>query len=477
MDIPLSLTFDEISIVPRYSEVESRSNVSLKTRISKRITLNIPLISSCMDTVTESEMAIGMARNGGIGIIHRYCTANEQVEMVRKVKRAESYIITDPYFVYPGYTIKAVKETIARCKVSTYIVIDTSNNVCGILTNRDIKAMETDPIAYVSDYMTNSSKLIVIREDEVTMEEAKWRMCKHRIQKLPVVDEKGKLKGLVCMKDIERINQRPLANLDSKGRLRCGAAIGVKEDTMERVKKLISVDVDLLVIDVAHGHSKQCIDTLKSIKAAFPDVDVIAGNIATCEGAKDLIEAGADGIKCGVGNGSICITRIVSGCGVPQLTALMDAAKICKQYNVPLISDGGNRNSGNICKALAAGASCVMLGRMIAGSDESAGKVQMKDNKRVKVFRGMASYEANLSNAVKQGIQEPNSLTSHIEGVQGYVPCTGPLSDTITQICNGLKSGISYVGANNIEELQSKATFVRMTNSGQFESGVHDVTM
>jgi IMP dehydrogenase len=475
MEIPLTLTFDDVTLVPKYSEVASRSNVSLETKISRRVSLNIPLVSSNMDTVTESEMAIAMARNGGIGIIHRYCTPDQEADMVRKVKRAESYIIVDPYTLYPDDSFEVVKGSVLRYGVSTYVVIDHDREVQGILTNRDIKTMDINPRSIVSEYMTPAQKLVVINENDITPELAREKMYEYRKQKLPIVDDNYKLKGLVCIKDIERRIQRPLANLDRKGRLRCGAAVGVKED-VERARKLVEAGVDVLVIDIAHGHSKQCIDTLKKLKVLFPDVDIVAGNVATAKGAEDLIKAGADGIKCGVGNGSICITRIVSGCGVPQLTALMDAAGVCKRYGIPLISDGGNRTSGNICKALAAGASCVMLGRMIAGSDESPSPVQIKDNKRVKIIRGMASYEANLSKAVRQGTQEPNSLTSHVEGVQGYVGCTGPLADTLTQICNGIRSGISYTGSIDIQELQQNASFVRMTSRGQVESGVHDIT-
>lgn len=470
--IPLGLTFDDVLLVPQYSEIRSRQTVDLRTRISKNVPLNIPLVSSNMDTVTESGMAIAMARNGGIGIIHRYCTIEQEVAMVQKVKRAESYIIYDPYTVAPDDKIGSIKETTKRTGVHTYLVVK-DGMLRGILTNRDIKYADDNDM--VSECMTGY--VIADSNPNITMEMAKDIMYSNKIQKLPIVNSDGTIKGLVCLKDIERMGKRPLANLDGKGRLRCGAAIGIKEDALERARRLVEVEVDVLVIDIAHGHSKICIDTLRMIKDKFPNVDVIAGNVATASGARDLIDAGADGIKLGIGNGGICITRMVSGSGVPQLTALMDAAKVCKEHDVPLISDGGNKNSGNICKALAAGAECVMLGRLIAGSDESPGAVGIKDGKRVKIIRGMASYEANLSNAIRQGLEEPDSISSHVEGVQGYVPYTGPISDTLTQICNGIRSGVSYSGASNIKELQRTAKFIRLTSNGVTESGVHDIMM
>ena len=483
MELKLGITFDDVLLVPQYSTVTSRQNVNLSTKISKNISLNIPIVSSNMDTVTEDRMAIAMAREGGIGIIHRYCSVSDQVEMVKRVKRAESHIITDPYTVNIDDTVEEVRNKIKEYKVSTYLVADVEEMECrdgsiiemiwlkGIITRRDLKCRNDEE--FVRDCMTKREDIISGNKD-TTIEEAKKIMIDNKIQKLPILD--GKLvKGLICLKDIERVQENPLANRDSEGRLRCGAAIGVKEDDIKRAKELIDAGVDVLVIDVAHGDSQLCVNTLLRCKEKFPSTDIIAGNVATADGAERLIRAGADGIKVNIGAGSICTTRIVSGCGVPQFTALMDVAPICRKYNVPLISDGGNRNSGNMCKALAIGASCIMLGRMIAGTDESPGKVLVKDNKRVKMIRGMAGLMANISNSIRQGIPEPNTLSFTPEGVEGYVPYTGPVRDTLLQICNGIKSGVSYCGAHNIIDMQARAQFIRITPSGITESHVHDI--
>jgi IMP dehydrogenase len=472
MNFPEGLAFDDVLLVPQRSSIKSRSDVSLKTHLTKRITLNMPLISSNMDTVTEDKMAIEMARNGGIGIIHRYCSIKDQTEMVRRVKRAEAYIIAKPYTTTKTSTIGELRNQIKNLNVHSFLVINEENKLLGLITNRDIKFREDNEL--VGECMTPRS-LLHTGHPGIDVEAAKNIMKINRIQKLPIVNEDSVVTGLICFKDIERIENRPMATLDKDGQLRCGAAIGVKDDYLDRAAALIDAGVDVLVIDIAHGHSDSCINTIKELKKQYPDLDVIAGNIATYCGAKDLILAGADAIKCNIGAGSICTTRLVSGSGVPQLTALLDAAPVCKEYGVPLISDGGNRNSGNICKALAAGASTIMLGRMIAGTDESPGNIMIRNEKRVKIIRGMASYAANLSNAKKQGLLEPDSINSHMEGVDGYVPYTGPVKDTLNQICNGVRSGMSYTGAINIPELQSKRKFIRITNNGVIESGVHDI--
>lgn len=474
MDIRLGLTFDDVLLQPQYSDIRSRQDVDLRTRISKNVPLNIPIVSSNMNTVTEDKMAIAMARNGGIGIIHRYCSIEDQVQMVKRVKRAESYIINEPYTASKNNTIGDIKDLISKTSVHSFLIVDQDNKLEGILTSRDMKFMKDDKL--VKECMTPIDKMTFYKSnDTISMDEAKRIMYDNRIQKLPIIDQDYKVKSLVCLKDIERIQQRPLANLDDQGRLRCGAAIGVKENDIDRAKQLIDVGVDVLVIDVAHGHSLQCIETLHMLKNTFPNMDVIAGNIATAEGAEALIKAGADGIKANIGAGSICSTRLISGHGIPQLTALLDASPICKEYDVPLISDGGNRNYGNMCKALAVGANCIMVGRMIAGSDESPSKIIIKDGKRMKFFAGMASFTANLSNSMRQGLKEPDSLTSHVEGVESVIPYTGPVADTLIQVCNGLRSGFSYSGAHNINELWQKAKFIRMTQNGFSESGIHDV--
>lgn len=477
MEIPISLTFDDVLLVPQYSDITSRQNVNIQSRISKNVPLNIPFVSSNMDTVTEDNMAIEMARLGGIGIIHRYCSIEQQVDMVKKVKRAESYIIYNPYIAFENETISDIKQQINKHNVRSYLIVDLENDtrLKGILTTRDIKF--TNDTDLVKDCMTPVEYMVVCKKDhKITMDVAKKIMCENKIQKLPIVDENNKLIGLICLKDIERIQHRPMANLDSNGKLRCGAAIGVKEDALDRALKLVDAGVDVLVIDIAHGHSKMCIDTLKKIKAALPNIDVIAGNIATTEGALDLIKAGADGIKCGIGSGSICTTRLTAGAGVPQLSALLEASKVCKKYNIPLISDGGNRHYGNMAKALGAGADCIMLGRMIAGSEESPGKVLIKDGKRVKIIRGMASIGANISNAQRQEMKEPDLLNFTPEGVEGYVSYSGPVQDSIKQMCDAIRSGMSYSGSHNIEEMHEKAKFTRLTQNGVSESGVHDIT-
>ena len=475
MEIPEGLTFDDVLLVPQYSDILSRQDVKLNTRISKNVPLNIPLVSSNMDTVTEDKMAIAMAQNGGIGILHRYCTVDEEVNMLKKVKRAESHIIYDPYTLSEDNVIRNARDKMSETGVGTFLIVDREDCLKGILTRRDIKYCDDNDD--VKKRMTSIENMIYSYDSEnITMEQAKSKMIDNKIQKLPIVDGDYKVKSLICLKDIDRIEQRPLANLDKNGRLRCGAAVGVKDEGFERAKRLIDAGADVLVIDIAHGHSLMCIDTLKKMKEQFDNVDIIAGNIATYEGALDLIKAGADGIKCSIGSGSICTTRLMAGSGVPQLTAILDAAPICHDFDVPLISDGGNRNYGNISKALAAGADCVMLGRMLAGSDESPGKVFIKDGKRVKIIRGMASYGANLSNSQRQGTKEPDAITSHIEGVEGYVSYSGPVEDTLRQICNGVRSGLTYSGARSIKELQVKKKFIKNTKNGISESGVHDIS-
>lgn len=692
--IPICLAFDDVLLVPQRSSIRSRKDVQLKTRISKNISLNIPLVSSNMDTVTEAKMAQAMARNGGIGIIHRYCSIEEEKKMIEDVKRAESYIIYDPYTVTTDDKLSDVKENIQRCGIKSYLVMGPDSGLAGIITSRDMKFHDCS--AKVSDCMTPVSKMIVGKGD-LSMLEAKRLMYENRIQKLPLVDEDYHILGMICLKDIERIQDRPLANLDTDGRLICGAAIGVNGNYLERAQELVKSGVDLLVIDVAHGHTDICIDALKTVKQEIPNIDVIAGNVATAEGAVDLIKSGADGIKVGIGSGcfaegtrilmadgfykdietiqpgeyvinmfgqsvkvinafstgikevikintnshydetyvtpdhlflvrdghkikfmpigeitdqqllfpskihfgsdssfnkeelikkfdlfpkdslhqyyldiangkyedlryanlyqstdfshfeeiyllcqlygihhitncdygfsimadcrlpksdfrtyylnqvekeglimkvydltvdcpthtfiannmivhnSICTTRLVAGAGVPQFSALLDVAPVCKEYDVPLISDGGNRNSGNICKALAAGADCVMLGRLISGTDESPGKILIKNGKKVKIIRGMAGYGANLANAQRQGLNEPDAIGFTPEGVEGYVNYCGSVNDVIKQLTDGIRSGMSYVGAGDIKELQSKAKFVRLTGSAITESGVHDI--
>ena len=463
------ITFDDVLLVPKKSSVNSRKNISVKTRLTKNIELNNPIVSSNMDTVTESEMAIAMARNGGIGIIHRFNSIEEQVKMVEEVKRAEGLIIRDPYCVNLVTSLEDIKSLMKSKKVHSLLVSE-KGQLQGIITSRDIRFYKNGNTA--QEIMTPREKLIVGKPD-ISFEEATELLDKNRIEKLPLVDSDNNIKGLITSKDILNQINRPHASLDGHGRLLVGAAIGVK-DYLERAESLVAVDVDVLVIDIAHGHSDLAINTLKTLKEKF-EVDVIVGNVATVEGTEALIRAGADGVKVGVGPGSICITRIVTGSGVPQLTAVLNSATVAKKYNVPIIADGGIRNSGDVTKALAAGASTVMLGSVLAGTDESPGDLLTKDGRRVKIIRGMAGYGANMSKRERENVRS-EVFDIVPEGVEGMVPYRGSVKDIIKQLVGGLQSGISYCGATNIYEMQSNAEFIRVTGSGKRESGSHDVS-
>jgi IMP dehydrogenase len=483
--IPLGLTFDDVLLVPQYSEINSRNDITLASRFSRNIHVNCPLVSSPMDTVTEEDMAIEMARYGGLGIVHRYNSIEDQAEMVIKVKRAESYTIKHPYTIHEKLPVGKLKDLSDKYGVNTFLVTEHFDDflladhtyklkLVGIITERDIRRAESGN-QIVKELMTPLTKLVLTKDSCISTDEAKKTMVSHKIEKLPVIDESGNIAGLITLKDIVDRQARPRANLDNTGRLIVGAAIGAKDDYLERAKKLIDAGVDVLVVDVANGHSKVCIDAVQMLKEQF-SVDIVAGSVASGEGAEALIKAGADGIRCGIGSGSICTTRLVAGAGVPQLSAVFDCAPICKQYQIPLISDGGNRNSGNMCKALAAGADCIMLGRLVAGCDESPGKLLLKDGKRVKIYRGMAGYGANLAKAQRMSSNEPNSMKFLPEGVEGYIPYVGPLKEVLNQFTGGIRSGMSYCGAFNIPEVQEKAKFIRLTQSAIHESGVHDIT-
>jgi len=463
------LTFDDVLLVPKKSSVSSRKNISVKTRLTKNIELNNPIVSSNMDTVTEAEMAIAMARNGGIGIIHRFNSIEDQVKMVEEVKRAEGLIIPEPYCVKLDTSLEDIKYLMNSKKVHSLLVSE-AGQLKGIITSRDIRFYKTSNTA--QKIMTPRNKLIVGKPG-ISFEEATELLDKNRIEKLPLVDSENNIKGLITSKDIlNRIN-RPHASLDQHGRLLVGAAIGVK-DYLIRAESLVAADVDVLVIDIAHGHSDLAVDALKTLKDKF-EVDIIAGNVATTEGAESLIRAGADGVKVGVGPGSICITRIVTGSGVPQLTAICNAATVSKKYNVPIIADGGIRNSGDITKALAAGASTVMLGSVLAGTDESPGSLLIKDGRQVKIIRGMAGYGANMSKRERENVRS-EVFDIIPEGIEGFVPYRGSVKHIIKQLIGGLQSGISYCGSTNIVELQANAEFIRVTGSGKKESGSHDVS-
>jgi len=474
--IKLALTYDDVLLVPKQSSVKSRSDISLTSRLTKNITLNNPIVSSNMDTVTEANMAIEMARNGGIGILHRFLSIEEQVQMVEKVKRAESYRIEHPWTTGPDSSFEELKELMLEKGVGSILVTDgqhtSRDKLLGIVSTRDLSFAEK--VTSVKEIMTPREKLVVAPVS-VTVEEAKQLLKKNRLEKLPLVDENNTLLGLITARDIEYKMKRPYASLDKKGRLLVGAAVGVKDGYLQRADALVNAGVDVLVVDVAHGHSDICIDATKALKGKFPHVDVISGNVATGEGARALIEAGADGIKVGVGPGSICITRDVTGCGVPQLTAVMDCARVASKYGVPIIADGGIRKSGDITKAIAAGASTVMLGSLLAGTDESPGNTLFKGGKKVKVVRGMAGFGANVSKTIREKEKEKDPFDLVPEGVEAVVPYRGKLESVLKNFIGGLKSGISYCGGRNIPDLQKNAEFIQITTAGQIESTHHDV--
>lgn len=464
-----ALTFDDVLLVPQYSEVLPK-DVDVSTYLTKTIKLNIPLMSAGMDTVTESRMAIAIAREGGIGVIHKNMTVEEQASEVDKVKRSEHGVIVDPFYLSPDNKIYEAMELMAKYRISG-VPITVNGKLVGIITNRDIR-FETDYSKPIKEVMT-SSNLITAKEG-ITLEEAKEIMKKHKIEKLPIVDDEGNLKGLITIKDIEKAVKYPNAAKDSKGRLLCAAAVGVSKDTDERVDALVKAQVDVIVVDTAHGHSKGVIETVKRIKSRYPHIQVVAGNIATAEAARDLIEAGADCVKVGIGPGSICTTRVVAGIGVPQITAIMDVAEVAKEYGIPVIADGGIRYSGDITKALAAGADVVMIGSLFAGCEESPGECEIYQGRRFKVYRGMGSLSAMKAGSKDRYFQEDASKLVP-EGVEGRVPYKGPLEDTVFQLIGGLKSGMGYCGARTIKELQQKAKFVKVTQAGVRESHPHDI--
>ncbi|MFN3471407.1 MAG: IMP dehydrogenase [Aquificaceae bacterium] len=473
MEILEGYTFDDLLLVPQYSEVLPHE-VDVSTWLTKKIKLNIPIVSAAMDTVTEARLAIALAREGGIGIIHRNLSIEEQAQEVEKVKKSESGMIINPVTVKPDNTVKEALEIMERFKISGVPVVSDGNRLVGILTNRDLRFIKpTDYHKPVSLFMT-SQNLIVARE-MVTLEEAEEILQRHKIEKLPIVDQEGKLVGLITIKDITKRKKYPNACKDELGRLRVGAAVGTGPDTKDRVAALVSVGVDVIAVDTAHGHSKRVLETVEYIKSHYPDLQVIAGNVATAEATLDLIKAGADAVKVGVGPGSICTTRIVAGVGVPQLTAIRWAYQAAKDYNVPIIADGGIKYSGDIVKALAMGASSVMLGNLLAGTEESPGETVYYQGRAYKVYRGMGSLGAMMSrrSADRYGQEKMEKFVP--EGIEGRVPYRGRLSDVIYQLVGGLRSGMGYVGAKNLQELRQKAKFVKITWAGYRESHVHDV--
>ena len=476
MEFKEGLTFDDVLLVPKYSDITSRSQTNLGTKLSRNISLNIPFTSANMDTVTESAMAVVMARAGGVGIIHRFLTIQEQANEVLKVKRSGSVMIENPYTINQDKTVQDAIDYAEEKEVSGLLVVDSNSKLVGIVTDRDL-LFETNTTHSIKDVMT---KDVVTAKSGVSSEEAKEILHKHRIEKLPIVDESGSINGLITSKDITNIEDYPLASKDKKGRPLVGAAVGVKGDFLERTEALLDAGTDVLVVDIAHGHSENAISTVRNIKKAFPDCELIAGNIATAQGAEDLIKAGVDAVKVGVGSGSICITRVITGSGVPQLTAVMDCAKIGRDHGIPIISDGGTRTSGDATKALAAGASSVMIGSMLGGTDESPGTVLTKNGKRFKVYRGMASLGASLGRKSKDtgSVSFDDDLNDYVaEGVEAMVPYKGTVTDILKQLTGGVRSGLSYCGAHTITQMQDNAEFIKMSRAGFAESQPHDVSV
>jgi IMP dehydrogenase len=470
--IEMALTFDDLLLKPSASKVLPHE-VSLKTRLTSAIDLNTPLISAAMDTVTESAAAITMAREGGIGIVHKNMGIDEQVLEVERVKKSESGMIIDPIVVSQNQSVAEVQEIMAHYKISGLPVLD-SDKLVGIVTNRDLRFV-SDSELRVSDVMT--SKNLVTAKVGIDLEHSKALLHEHRIEKLLVVDDDGKLKGLITIKDLEKIKKYPHAAKDGFGRLLVGAAIGVSDAVEEHTDRLIRAGVDVVVLDSAHGHSAGVIRAIEAVRSAFPDLQIIAGNIATAEAAEDLIKAGANGIKVGVGPGSICTTRIVAGVGVPQVTALRECVRVGSKYDIPVIADGGIKHSGDIAKAIGSGASSVMIGSLFAGTDETPGETFLYQGRTYKGYRGMGSLGAMSQGSSDRYFQSETSAASKLvpEGIEGKVPYRGPLANVLYQLLGGLRSGMGYVGAATIEELQQKAQFVRISSAGLRESHVHDV--
>jgi len=470
-NVRMGLTFDDVVLVPARSTVLP-GQVDVRTRLTKNIRINIPLVSAAMDTVTESALAIAIAREGGIGIIHRAMSIQRQVAEVDKVKKSESGMILSPLTLPPEERISRALEIMKEYKISG-VPITKGRKLVGIITNRDLR-FETDFQKRISEVMTR--KGLVTAPVGTSLEEAERILHEHKIEKLPIVDEDFNLAGLITIKDIEKRKKYPNACKDEIGRLRVGAAIGVGVEAIERAEALVKAGVDVLVIDTAHGHSKGVIETLKLLRRRLKDVDIVAGNVATAEGTKDLISAGASAVKVGVGPGSICTTRIIAGAGVPQLTAIRDCSKVADRYNVPVIADGGIKYSGDITKAIAAGASSVMIGSLFAGTEESPGEVVLFQGRSYKVYRGMGSLGAMEQGARdrygQEGVEKGKLVP---EGVEGRVPYKGPLAQSVHQLIGGLRSGMGYCGCKNIEELRRKARFIRITPAGLRESHVHDV--
>ncbi len=463
------LTFDDVLLVPGKSEILPRE-IEVSTLLTKKLKLNIPLISAAMDTVTESRLAIAIAREGGIGIIHKNMTIEEQATEVDKVKRSEHGVIVDPFFLSPEHRMHDAVELMKKYHISG-VPVTEQGKLVGIITNRDIR-FENDFSKKISEVMTREN--LVTAPEGTTLSQAQEILRKNKIEKLPIVDGQGNLKGLITIKDIEKAIKYPNSAKDHRGRLLCGAAVGVSKELEERVSALVKVKVDVIVVDSAHGHSKNVIEAIKTVKRMFPDIQVIGGNIATAEAARDLINAGVDAVKVGIGPGSICTTRVVAGIGVPQITAISTVAKEAAKHGIPVIADGGIKYSGDIPKAVAAGADVVMIGNLFAGCEESPGESEIYQGRKFKVYRGMGSLGAMQKGSKDRYFQEDAEKLVP-EGVEGRVPYKGLLSDTVFQLVEGLKHGMGYCGTKDIEELKQKARFIKITNAGLRESHPHDI--
>lgn len=465
------LTFDDVLLVPQHSSILPK-DANLEVDLAEGIHLNIPLLSASMDTVTEHQLAIAMAREGGIGMIHKNLSIEKQAEQVDKVKRSEHGVITDPFFLSPQHKLSDALQLMSRYKISG-VPITVDGKLVGILTNRDLR-FETNFDQQIGDVMTKEN--LVTALEGVTLEEAQKLLGKHRIEKLPIVDKNNNLKGLITIKDIEKAIQYPHSARDVNGRLLAGAAVGTAADTMERVAALVDAKVDIIGVDTAHGHSDKVLNVVKQIKAKYPAIKLIAGNVATAEATKALIEAGADVVKVGIGPGSICTTRVVAGIGVPQITAIMDCAEAADKYGKRVIADGGIKYSGDITKAIGAGASAVMIGSLFAGTKESPGELEMFQGRSFKVYRGMGSLAAMAAGSKDRYFQD-DAQKFVPEGVEGRVPFRGPLCDTVYQLMGGLRSGMGYCGMKTIDDLRKKAQFVKITSASLVESHPHDITI
>jgi IMP dehydrogenase len=468
-----ALTYDDVLLVPQHSDVDSRRILSTKTFLTKKIILQVPIVSANMDVVTESEMAIAMAREGGIGIIHRFMTIAAQARQIGRVKKAESFVVDQPITMTETHTVGDVKRVVEETGTGGILILDKDEKLVGIVSTRDL-LFENDNSKPVTAIM---SRDVHSAPPDAPLKEAERLLHEYRVEKLPLVDGNGRVVGLVTLKDIMKITQFPKATKDSRGRLSVGAAVGVRDREMRRVEAVLEAGADCIVVDIAHGDSQLEIEMIKNIRRSFSEAQIIAGNVATTDGTKRLIDAGADAVKVGVGPGSICITRIVAGSGVPQLTAVIECAEAARSYGIPIIADGGIRQPGDLAKAIAAGAQTAMIGSLLAGTDESPGLVMTRKGHRYKASRGMASLEANIERNKREG----NDLTHEeiedyvAEGVEASVPYRGKAREVLTQLVGGLQSGMSYSGAHSIEEFQQKAVFVRMTGAGLRESGPHDV--